>query len=181
MTIAQNNTEFHGIGLRDLLAMDRVNVDAWAANFNYLNSRRMGVTMEIHEVAVNELLTGDTLPFSVSEIMEKVQQNEVYRKIAVGKNIVSPWSWKLVRQIFSAMEQAGHLRRLEQDSNKKKVKYVITAEFRQIVRNYYAQYAKTVRIVMSRMQINDSTASFTQLVADNPVLISELGLEKDDE
>jgi hypothetical protein len=31
------------------------------------------------------------------------------------------------------------------------------------------------------MQMHDSEAAFAELVADNPALISELGLEEDDE
>jgi len=165
---SQEDISFSGIGLRDLWAMDRLVEEAWAKNFAYLAGSRIRVTMEIHEIAVNELLTGKTLPFAVSDIINNVDADEMDKT----------WSWKLVKRSFEKMEAKGHIRLFEgNDPAKIKVKYRITTEFREIVRDYYRQYAKSVRVMMTRMQINDATASFEELVADNPDLISELGLE----
>jgi len=38
-----------------------------------------------------------------------------------------------------------------------------------------------VRICMTKMQMNDSAASFAGLVSDNPDLMSELGLEAEED
>ncbi len=183
MTDAQNENEnqveimFYGIALHELLAIDRVNVDAWSENFSYLNSRALGVVMEIEEVAVNELLTGATLPFAVSEIMSNIESKEARNSTEYPKV-----NWKRVKRDFERMETQGHIVLCEgNDPSTKKVQYRITTEFRELVRGYYDQFAKSVRMMMARMQMHDSEAAFAELVADNPALISELGLEEDDE
>jgi len=172
----QEDIVFYGIGLRDLLAMDRVNVDAWAVNFSHLNSRGMSVMMEIHEVAVNELLSGTTLPFAVSEIMTKLQNNEAQSSIEYPT-----MNWKRVKRDFERMEEKGHIVLFEgNDPATIKVRYRTKQVFRDVVLDYYEQYAKTVRICMTKMQMNDSEAEFAGLVADNPELVRELGLEVDE-
>ena len=173
----QEDIVFYGIALGDLLAMDRVNVDAWAVNFNHLNSQGMTVMMEIHEVAVNELLSGTTLPFAVSEIMTKLQDNEA-RCTSEYPSV----NWKRVKRDFERMEEKGHICLFEgNDPATIKVRYRTKQVFRDIVLDYYEQYAKTVRICMTKMQMNDSAASFAELVSDNPDLMSELGLEEQDD
>ena len=183
MTDAQNENKnqedivFYGIALHELLAIDRVNVDAWSENFSYLNSRALGVVMEIEEVAVNELLTGATLPFAVSEIMSNIESKE-----ARSSSEYPGVNWKRVKRDFERMETQGHIVLCEGNNpSTKKVQYRITTEFRELVRDYYDQFAKSVRIMMARMQMNDSAASFAKLVADNPTLIRELGLEEQDD
>lgn len=128
--------------------------------------------MVIHEIAVNELCSGKTLPFAVSDILNSVDESEMDKT----------WSWKLVKRQFEKMEAKGHIVRFEgNDPSKAKVRYRITTEFREIVRDYYEQYAKTVELIMTRMRMNDSAAYFAELVSDNPDLMSELGLEAEED
>ncbi len=190
VTDAQNNNEnhsqieFYGISLTDLLAMDRINVDTWACNLSYLNSKALSVVMEIEEIAVNELLSNETLPFAVSEIVAKIENRESrssYVKYRIN-NAYRPVNWKRVKRDFDKMEVQKHIVVFEgNDPGTTKVKYRTTTEFRQMVSEYYEQFAKTVRIMMACMQMNDSAASLAELVADNPTLIRELGLEAEED
>jgi len=177
MTTAQSNNEFHGISIRDLMVMDRVNVAMWMNNFHYLNAREMSITMQIHEMAVSEIMTGEAAPFSVSEILQLVESRDTDRR-----SEDSPWTWKMVKKTFDRMIERDHIMRIENpDPRKKKKEYRVTDRFREIIREYYAQYAQTVHLISARMQMRSAAAVFEEIAADNPDLVDQLTLGDQDE
>lgn len=174
MINAHGKIEFYGLTLSELVALDRVNVDAWMRGFHYLNAREMSVTMALHEIAVDEMMNGEQLSFSVSEIMKIVENKDIERRIEQE----TPWSWKMVKATFDRMQEKGHIARLPTNSpSKKKVEYRITQQFREMIREYYAQYAKICKMISSKMQLNDAASTFDDLVKGNQVLIDDLNLE----
>lgn len=176
MTTAQHTTEFHGISTRDLMVMDRVNVRMWMNNFHYLNAREMSITMAIHEMAVREIMTDEAAPFSVSEILQLVESRDTDRR-----SEDSPWTWKMVKTTFDRMIDRDHITRLvNPDPRKKKKEYRVTDRFREIIRDYYAQYAQTVHLISARMQMRSAAAVFEELAVDNPDLVDELNVGADD-
>ena len=176
MKTAQHATEFHSISIRDLMVMDRVNVRMWMNNFHYLNAREMSITMAIHEMAVREIMTDEAAPFSVSEILQLVESRDTDRR-----SEDSPWTWKMVKTTFDRMIDRDHITRLvNPDPRKKKKEYRVTDRFREIIRDYYAQYAQTVHLISARMQMRSAAAVFEELAVDNPDLVDELNVGADD-
>jgi DNA-binding MarR family transcriptional regulator len=177
MEDAQSNTEFYGISIHDLMVMDRVNVAMWMTNFHYLNAREMSITMAIHEMAVSEIMIEDAVPFSVSEILQLLESRDTDRR-----SEDSAWTWKMVKTTFERMIERDHITRLaDPDPRKKKKQYRVTDRFREIIREYYAQYAQTVHLMTARMQMRSAAAVFKEIAADNPDLVQHLNLTLGDE